>query len=125
MRSSSASIFGFPKEARFRRREDFQKLWTVGRKIHTPHFLVYWVRVDNPDTMGRLGVTVSRKVGNAVVRNRIKRLVRERFRLLRRQLGPVDFSIIAKRNAAAVDNWRLCQEIDQALFSPADKMAYP
>lgn len=51
-----------------------------------------------PDT--RLGVTVTRKVGNAVKRNRIKRLVREAFRKERRTLpGGFDMVWVAKRDA--------------------------
>jgi ribonuclease P protein component len=48
-----------------------------------------------------MGITVSRKVGDAVARNRIKRLVREHFRRIRPMLtGSWDVNIIAKKNAA-------------------------
>lgn len=123
MGTTPAARFGFPKEARFRCREDFQHLWTVGRKQHTPHFLIYWAHSDVGQTQGRLGVTVSRKVGNAVVRNRIKRLVRERFRLLRPRIGAIDLSIIAKRSASDVVNPILSAEIDQFILSLIAKMA--
>ena len=49
----------------------------------------------------RLGVTVSRKVGNAVVRNRIKRRIREWFRRDRSAIGPgLDLVVIARAGAA-------------------------
>jgi ribonuclease P protein component len=46
----------------------------------------------------RLGITVTRKVGNAVRRNRIKRLVREWFRCRQQELSPCDLVVIAKRD---------------------------
>lgn len=49
----------------------------------------------------RIGITVSRKVGNAVRRNRVKRMVRENFRRMRsRMTGAWDINIIAKKDAA-------------------------
>jgi len=47
----------------------------------------------------RLGLTVSRRVGNAVVRNRWKRAIREAFRLVRHRLPPLDL-VVAPRPAA-------------------------
>jgi ribonuclease P protein component len=64
------------------------------------HFLVFVMdRYDSAPA--RLGITVTRKVGNAVRRNRIKRLVREWFRRRARELGSCDLVIIAKRSIPA------------------------
>jgi ribonuclease P protein component len=62
--------------------------------------LVFLDRRDD-DGPARLGITVTRKVGTAVRRNRIKRLVREWFRLRRAMLGALDVVVIAKREAPA------------------------
>ena len=48
----------------------------------------------------RFGCTVSRRVGNAVVRNRVKRLLRTVFRRIRSELPPVDFVVVAQPQAA-------------------------
>jgi len=64
-----------------RSRRDFLRIQSLGRRVTTPHFLLLlWVSDPNDTAMARLGITASRRVGGAVVRNRAKRLVREAFR---------------------------------------------
>lgn len=92
----------FPPAKRLTRRAEFVDVKKEGRLVKTPHFIVY-VRA-RPTPPSRLGVTASRRVGNAVVRNRIKRLVREFFRKFSPTLSDYyDFSIIAKPGAARLD----------------------
>lgn len=82
----------------------------MGRKIHTPHFIV--LSVVEPMHPTRLGVTVSRKVGNAVVRNRVKRLIKEFFRNNYGKLSESScLSIIAKRGAGKLDQSAVNQEL--------------
>lgn len=62
----------------------------------------------------RLGLTVSRKVGGAVVRNRVKRRVREWFRLSRAQLSAgVDLVVIARRGAGGLATCQIASELDR------------
>ena len=63
----------------------------------------------------RLGITVTRKVGNAVRRNRIKRLVREWFRTRKEQLSGCDLVVIARRGASDLDLTSAAAELDGAL----------
>lgn len=101
----------FPKSVRLLKRDEFQQTWKHGRKKHTHHFIV--VIRSRDDSMLRLGITASRKTGNAVVRNRIKRLVREYFRNHRSLfVCGADLSIIAKQSAARLDYASLCSELD-------------
>lgn len=65
--------------------------------------------------MSRLGVTVSSRVGNAVIRNRIKRLLREIFRAHRAELvPPQDIVIIAKPGAQSLTYAQVAIEFTQA-----------
>ena len=67
---------------RLRRPEDFRRVWSDGRSWAHPLFILWGM----PNTLGttRVGITASRKVGNAVVRNRARRLLRESARRLYR-----------------------------------------
>jgi ribonuclease P protein component len=90
----------FPKDARIRKRRDFLSVQSSGRKFHTRCFLA--IVLPTSGDHGRVGITVSKKVGNAVKRNRIKRLVREYARREHPAPPGTDVVFIAKRNAAKV-----------------------
>jgi ribonuclease P protein component len=95
--------FFFKKADRLLKRAEFVELSESGRKVHTELFLAL-VAPGRTDRW-RLGVTVSRRVGGAVQRTRIKRLVREYFRLNRHLLkGQFDINVIAKPAAADQPN---------------------
>lgn len=95
----------FPKSARLLRRVDFLAVKERGRSFVDGPLAASWL--PRPDGSGpgpagaRVGLTVSSKVGNAVVRNRIKRKLREAVRHERRALPAVDLVLVAR--AAAGD----------------------
>jgi ribonuclease P protein component len=79
------------------RRRDFLTSTDKGARRSTQFFIAYlFDRADGGAS--RLGVTVTRKVGGAVQRNRIKRLAREWFRVHRHEFGSCDLVLIAKRD---------------------------
>lgn len=86
------------KEMRLRRRAEFLAVQSGGKKLHGRHVLALAKQQDLP--IGRLGITVTKKVGNAVVRNRIKRLLREWLRLHDWVPPGWDVVLVAKDSAA-------------------------
>lgn len=99
-----------PRSNRIRCSDDYRFMRNRGRRRHTQNFIVYTHLCGNGPA--RLGLTVSRKVGRAVVRNRIKRLLREFFRLHHILMVPgIDISIVAKPGAALLDYWQVCEEL--------------
>ncbi len=85
---------------RLKLRSDFQRVQTKGRKVHSPRFLFLVLPREQAGAANRLGITVTRKVANAVGRNRIKRVLREVFRK-NRTLFPAgcDVVVVAKDRA--------------------------
>ena len=91
--------YRYTKADRLLKRADFERLRN-GKKVQTRHFIALFEA--NAQDRCRFGVTASRKVGNAVIRNRLKRLSREYFRQNRHLLiTHRDIHVIAKREAGA------------------------
>lgn len=83
------------KGLRLRKNEDFQKVFNRGRAYRNRQFTV--LALKNSENQSRFGITVTRKYGSAVERNRIKRRLREIIRLNRhRILQGYDVVIIPK-----------------------------
>lgn len=105
----------FGKELRLRLRRDFLRIQGRGRKHHSPNFVVASASRPSPGA-SRVGFSVSRRVGNAVVRNRLKRRLREFFRLHRRELPTArDVVVIAKPGAAKLSYAELVEELRDQL----------
>lgn len=73
----------FSKRQRVKKRTEFRQIQAAAHRVVTPHFVMLIRRSSSSTDVARLGITASRKVGNAVLRNRAKRLVREAFRATR------------------------------------------
>lgn len=106
--------FRYPRDCRIRKHNIYQLLFRKGRRIALPHFVIYYtLRDDGPS---RLGTTVSRKVGNAVVRNHCKRQLKEFFRCIRHLLNPsLELSILARPGAAKLTSQQVRQELFDGL----------
>lgn len=88
------------KEMRLRRRPEFVLVQSEGQKLHGRHVLGIARKRSESSLDGRLGLTVTKKVGNAVVRNRIKRMLREWMRLHGWVPTGWDLVLVAKESAA-------------------------
>ena len=83
--------FGLPKSSLLRKKVEFDRVYQVGRRLHGPNFSLIYAANDGQGS--RLGISVPKKVGRAVLRNRIKRIIRETFRL-ERSLFPAGCDIV-------------------------------
>jgi ribonuclease P protein component len=95
-----AAAYTYPSSVRLRKRTEFLKLRDSTKKFASKKILVVWN--ENGLESARLGITVSKKVGNAVTRNRIKRFVREIFRTNRLVMPAVDLNVIARSESASL-----------------------
>lgn len=88
------------KQNRLTKREDFNKVYRIGKSTANHQFVMYYRKISDAPQI-RIGVSVSKKVGNAVVRNRIRRRVKEIIRLhLERIDAKGDLIFIARKPAA-------------------------
>ncbi len=92
-----------PRAKRIRKRGEFLKLQQVGQRRAGMRFVV--ITAPRPGDISRIGITASKRVGGAVVRNRVKRLVREFFRRHQRGLAPPRDVLVIARPAAADANY--------------------
>ena len=91
------------KHQRVKKNKDFQKVFKHGKSFANRQFVIYSLRMEGQEEF-RLGISVSKKVGNAVTRNRIKRYVRQAVLELKDDLRPDrDYIIIARNQAASID----------------------
>ena len=90
-----------------RLRPEYLAIQNGGRRVSGTHLMVFTLAGS-----GRVGITVSRKVGGAVVRNRVKRWIRECVRRGRAAFsGQVDFVVVARPAAAAAGQAGICREL--------------
>lgn len=106
---------GFAPEDRLRRRRDYLRAYRAGRRRGGRFATLFYV----PNDVGtaRLGITASRKVGKSVVRQRLKRRVREIYRRWERRsdLPPLDLVVNLKPQATEGDFAELRRELERQL----------
>lgn len=90
------------KDQRIKKNKEFRQIFKKGKSFANRQFIVYVLKSEQPEF--RIGLSVSKKVGNAVVRNRVKRYIRQTFLELKDELLPnTDYIIIARPQAATLD----------------------
>jgi len=71
----------FPKAVRILRRSDFRKVYDEGSRFSSPYFAAFYLKSADPLPLPKVGFTVTKALGKAVLRNRMKRRMREAVRL--------------------------------------------
>ena len=104
--------FGFPKSKRLLKTVEFKTVFGAGTNNVTRHLVLFGL----PSTTDRVGLVVSKKVGNAVVRNRVKRIIREQFRL--NSSGsplPMDLVVVARHTAKNASYEDIARSFDKGI----------
>jgi ribonuclease P protein component len=100
------------KEQRIKKNEEFQEVFKKGKSTANRQFVIYSLKKEDQQVF-RIGLSVSKKVGKAVTRNRIKRSVKEIFHKYSEQLQPGrDYVVIARIPTANMD----FHEIEKSLL---------
>jgi ribonuclease P protein component len=100
------------KILRLAKREDFNKVYRYGKSVANHQFVLYYLPQPKLEHF-RLGVSVSKKIGNAVVRNRLRRMMKEIVRLKKEQMTPqFDYILIARKPSAEMDY----QAMEKSIF---------
>jgi len=104
--------FAFPKSVRLRRRKDFDRVFEQGFCVSSPYFVAHcYARGDQQRP--RVGLSAPRSLGKAVVRNRIKRRLREAVRLNLEKLAPGwDVVITARASVAEAPFQQLLKAVE-------------
>ena len=106
---------GFPKASRIRKRPEFKQLGEVGKRLVGRYFIIVYRSSERDQS--RIGITVTKKIGNAVTRNRLKRVCREFFRTHQERLvGFYDVHVIARGASSGVAHKELVSSLEK-LFS--------
>ena len=91
------------KSLRIKKNEEFQKVFKKGKSFANRQFVVYCLEKQE-QTDFRIGLSIGKKIGNAVTRNRVKRYVRQAFLELQDEVkSGYDYVIIARIPAATLD----------------------
>jgi ribonuclease P protein component len=103
--SDSSKRLTRPTEHRLRATFDFRRCYDSGVRAGDEHLLIFAAANHRPHP--RSGVSVSKKHGNAVCRNRKKRLLKEAFRLCQHKLPAHDFVLIPRQSdQSTLDDYR-------------------
>jgi ribonuclease P protein component len=111
------SRFAFPQTVRILRRSDFRKVYDEGFRFSCPYFAAFCLKGADPETGPRVGFTVTKALGKAVVRNRMKRRLREATRLNLAAL-PASWMVVMNGRKALLDaEFSLIQREVERLFA--------
>ena len=105
-------MLGLPRSRILKKKKDFQAVYSRG-KSYANRFLVLYVFRSN-GFQGKVGFAAGKKLGNAVKRNRIKRLLRESYRMHQSEIEEgVSLLLVGRKAALAVK----CQEVEKAFLA--------
>ena len=120
VQSVCMKVLSYRKSERITKKSRFKAIYEQGVWSSSKHFTT--IVCSNTQGVKRLGITVTKKAGNAVKRNRIKRLIREFFRLNKALFPPGhDAVVMAKRNMPPLTYQEACRELTELVTRKANR----
>ncbi len=102
--------------AKIKENRDFRRAYRNGKSLVTPYIVIYVNK--NRSKNVRLGITAGKKIGNAVCRNRAKRVISAAFRMISREIVPgYDFVIVARTRILSVKSTEVALSLKKNLHS--------
>lgn len=101
MNSGPAVPETFSRDDRLRKRREFEECYASGVRVSGRHIQVFLLGSTGPAARTRLGISVPRRVGPAVTRNRVRRRLREIFRRTRAVFGAATVSVVVNARPSA------------------------
>lgn len=96
---------GFTAEQRLKRRADFLRVQSSDIRVSTKHFVLLFAANSERSACARIGIVATKRIGNAVERNRVKRIVRETFRELAKIFpAGIDLVVIGREGAQRISS---------------------
>ena len=93
-----------------KKNEDYTRVYEQHRSLADRYLVMYISKGETTDT--RIGISVSKKVGNSVIRHRVKRLVKEAFRTRENMFNSgLDIVIVARKEAATFTYQDACKSL--------------
>jgi len=115
MGAEPSRSLNFPRSSRLKLARDFIRAKTKGERLACGCMIVNWLSLPE-NSLTRLGVVTSKKIGNAVIRSRARRLLRESFRLHQHEIGrPVDLVLVARNSIVGKSFGEVEQDFLRAL----------
>lgn len=104
------------KRFRIKKNEEFQKVFQDGKSFANRQLVIYYLKKPNQDHF-RIGLSVGKKIGNAVTRNQIKRYLRQAFFELKEDIKPpYDIVIIARKQTKDMDYYLIKKSLVHLLY---------
>jgi ribonuclease P protein component len=117
---------GFPRDDRLRKRREFEECYASGVRV-SGRFLQLFVHWKGAQGSARLGISIPKRAGKAVIRNRLRRRIREIFRRNRALLGTagMDLVIQCRPQAASASFPRLLADYSDSVARARQRRARP
>ncbi|MEO2001663.1 MAG: ribonuclease P protein component [Pirellulales bacterium] len=125
MVTKPATDFRFQKKLRLLRTTDFRRVYAQRQSVAIGPLVMYGAHQATKRSYPRLGISVSRRVGNAVVRNQWKRRLREAFRMVKQKFPEgFDVVVIVRATGKPAVGEKAAYEIEQLLIGLIDRLRH-